>query len=93
MATVFKTVSSFVSNHTIKRMVIDPVSAIRFAAKDPAAEKKEMARFLHNLKKSGCTVLMLDDSSMLLLRPLNTAPQMVSSCPAILRRIARALSR
>jgi KaiC/GvpD/RAD55 family RecA-like ATPase len=92
MATVFKTVSSFVSNHTIKRMVIDPVSAIRFAARDPAAEKKEMARFLHNLKKSGCTVLMLDDSSMLLLRPL-TAPQMVSSCPAILRRVARALSR
>lgn len=63
VATVFKEISSYVSNYKIKRIVIDPVSAIRFSAKDGAMEKKEMSRFMRNLKKLSCTVLMLTESS------------------------------
>lgn len=62
VATVFKEISSYVTNYNVKRLVVDPVSAIRFAAKDACMEKKEMARFMRNLKRLGCTVLVLSES-------------------------------
>ncbi|MBP2029927.1 KaiC/GvpD/RAD55 family RecA-like ATPase [Methanohalophilus levihalophilus] len=62
-ATVFKEIASYVESYDVKRLVIDPVSAIRFAAKDACMKKKEMARFIRNLKRLGCTVMMLTEGN------------------------------
>jgi KaiC/GvpD/RAD55 family RecA-like ATPase len=64
-ATVFKEISAHVTNYNIKRVIIDPLPAIRFIAKDICMEYKEMARFMRNLKRLGCTVLMLSGSDNL----------------------------
>ncbi len=58
---VFKEIASYVSEYDVKRLVIDSVSAIRFTTKDLSLQEKEMSRFIRNLKKLGCTTLLLSE--------------------------------
>ncbi len=58
---VFKEIAAYVSEYDVKRLVIDSVSAIRFTTKDLSLQEKEMSRFIRNLKKLGCTTLILSE--------------------------------
>ncbi|WMW23847.1 ATPase domain-containing protein [Methanolobus sediminis] len=58
---VFKEIAAYVSEYDVKRLVIDSVSAIRFTTRDLSLQEKEMSRFMRNLKKLGCTTLILSE--------------------------------
>ncbi|WP_342303706.1 ATPase domain-containing protein [Methanolobus sp. ZRKC5] len=58
---VFKEIAAYVSEYEVKRLVIDSVSAIRFTSKDLSLQEKEMSRFIRNLKKLGCTTVLLSE--------------------------------
>ena len=58
---VFKEIAAYVSEYNVKRLVIDSVSAIRFTTKDLSLQEKEMSRFMRNLKKLGCTTLIISE--------------------------------
>ncbi|WP_406657536.1 ATPase domain-containing protein [Methanolobus sp. ZRKC2] len=60
-ATVFKEIAAYVTEYGVKRLVIDSVSAIRFTTKDPSLQEKEMSRFIRNLKKLGCTTILISE--------------------------------
>ncbi|MDW7731886.1 MAG: ATPase domain-containing protein [Methanolobus sp.] len=60
-ATVFKEIAAYVAEYSVKRLVIDSVSAIRFTTKDPSLQEKEMSRFIRNLKKLGCTTILISE--------------------------------
>jgi KaiC/GvpD/RAD55 family RecA-like ATPase len=59
--TVFKNVEMLVEQHNIKRLVIDSLSAIRFTTQYPALEERAVSKFIRNLKKLGCTTLLLSE--------------------------------
>ena len=61
-STVFKEIAAHVATNDIKRVVVDPLSSIRFSNQDKCLEKMEMARFLRNLQGLGCTTLLIDDN-------------------------------
>lgn len=63
--TVFKNVETVVKQYSIKRLVIDSLSAIRFTTQNPALEERSIGRFIRSLKNLGCTTLLLSE----LLRP------------------------
>jgi KaiC/GvpD/RAD55 family RecA-like ATPase len=58
---VFKEIAAYVAEYNVKRLVIDSVSAIRFTTRDMSLQEKEMSRFIRNLKKLGCTTLILSE--------------------------------
>ncbi len=58
---VFKEIAAYVGEYEVKRLVIDSVSAIRFTSKDLSLQEKEMSRFIRNLKKLGCTTVLLSE--------------------------------
>lgn len=60
-ATVFKELAAYVAEYNVKRLVIDSMTAIRFATHDPALQEKEMTRFIRNLKKLGCTTMIIGE--------------------------------
>ncbi|AKB84066.1 ATPase domain-containing protein [Methanococcoides methylutens] len=60
-AMVFKEIAAYVQEYNVKRLVIDSVSAIRFTTKDHGSEEKEMGRFIRNLKRIGCTTILLSE--------------------------------
>jgi KaiC/GvpD/RAD55 family RecA-like ATPase len=60
-ATVYKEIACYVAEYGVKRLVIDSVSAIRFTSKDPSLQEKEMSRFIRNLKKLGCTTILISE--------------------------------
>jgi len=60
-ATVYKEIASYVAEYGVKRLVIDSVSAIRFTSKDMSLQEKEMSRFIRNLKKLGCTTILISE--------------------------------
>lgn len=60
-AMVFKELAAYVAEYNVKRLVIDSMSAIRFATQDPALQEKEMTRFIRNLKKLGCTTIIIGE--------------------------------
>jgi KaiC/GvpD/RAD55 family RecA-like ATPase len=59
--TVFKNVETLVKQYSIKRLVIDSLSAIRFTSQHPALEERSVGRFIRNLKNLGCTTLLLSE--------------------------------
>jgi KaiC/GvpD/RAD55 family RecA-like ATPase len=58
---VFKNVETLVKQYSIKRLVIDSLSAIRFTSQHPALEERSIGRFIRNLKNLGCTTLLLSE--------------------------------
>jgi KaiC/GvpD/RAD55 family RecA-like ATPase len=60
-ANVFKEIAAYVAEYDVKRLVIDSVSAIRFTSKDFSLQEKEMSRFIRNLKKLGCTTILISE--------------------------------
>jgi len=60
-AVVFKEIANYVTEYNVKRLVIDSVSAIRFTTHDTSLEEKEMSRFIRNLKRLGCTTILLSE--------------------------------
>ncbi|MCX9080600.1 MAG: ATPase [Candidatus Methanoperedens sp.] len=58
---VFMYIEAAVKQHNIKRLVIDSLSAIRFASMYPAQEEKSIGRFIRNLKTLGCTTILLSE--------------------------------
>lgn len=58
---VFKEIADYVAEYEVKRLVIDSVSAIRFTTRDMSLQEKEMSRFIRNLKKLGCTTILLSE--------------------------------
>lgn len=59
--TVFKEVEKQVKQFGVKRLVIDSLSSIRFTSQDPASEERSVGRFIRNLKKIGCTTILLSE--------------------------------
>lgn len=64
-ADICRKISDEVKRSGIKRLVIDSISAIKFAASTPASENKEVNRFIRNLKNLGCTTILLSEMSEL----------------------------
>jgi KaiC/GvpD/RAD55 family RecA-like ATPase len=60
-AALFAEIEKYVSEHNVKRLVIDSVSAIRFTTSDPSLEEKEINRLIRNLKELGCTTILLSE--------------------------------
>ncbi len=60
-AMVFREIAAYVAEYDVKRLVIDSVSAIRFTTKDMSLQEKEMSRFIRNLKKLGCTTILVSE--------------------------------
>lgn len=60
-AMVFKEIAAYVAEYDVKRLVIDSVSAIRFTTRDLSLQEKEMNRFIRNLKKLGCTTILISE--------------------------------
>jgi len=60
-AMVFREIAAYVSEYDVKRLVIDSVSAIRFTTRDLSLQEKEMSRFIRNLKKLGCTTILISE--------------------------------
>ena len=60
-AMVFREIAAYVAEYDIKRLVIDSVSAIRFTTRDMSLQEKEMSRFIRNLKKLGCTTILISE--------------------------------
>ncbi|MDK2948483.1 RecA-superfamily ATPase, KaiC/GvpD/RAD55 family [Methanolobus vulcani] len=60
-AMVFREIAAYVSEYDVKRLVIDSVSAIRFTTRDMSLQEKEMSRFIRNLKKLGCTTILISE--------------------------------
>jgi KaiC/GvpD/RAD55 family RecA-like ATPase len=60
-AMVFKEIAAYVTEYNVKRLVLDSVSAIRFTTKDISLQEKEMTRFIRNLKKLGCTTILIGE--------------------------------
>ncbi|WP_292470936.1 ATPase domain-containing protein [Methanolobus sp.] len=58
---VFKEIAAYVAEYNVKRLVIDSVSAIRFTTRDMSLQEKEMSRFIRNLKKLGCTTILISE--------------------------------
>lgn len=58
---VFKEIHNYVKQYEIQRLVIDSVSAIRFTTQERSQEEKELSRFMRNLKKLGCTTIILSE--------------------------------
>ncbi|WMW22721.1 ATPase domain-containing protein [Methanolobus mangrovi] len=60
-AMVFREIAAYVAEYNVKRLVIDSVSAIRFTTRDMSLQEKEMSRFIRNLKKLGCTTILISE--------------------------------
>lgn len=58
---VFREIAAYVAEYNVKRLVIDSVSAIRFTTRDMSLQEKEMSRFIRNLKKLGCTTILISE--------------------------------
>ncbi len=58
---VYKEIQNFVKQYEVQRVVIDSVSAIRFTTLERSQEEKEMSRFMRNMKKLGCTTIILSE--------------------------------
>ncbi|WP_340818480.1 ATPase domain-containing protein [Methanolobus sp. WCC4] len=58
---VFREIAAYVAEYNVKRLVIDSVSAIRFTTRDLSLQEKEMSRFIRNLKKLGCTTVLISE--------------------------------
>lgn len=58
---VFKDVEKHVKQSSIKRLVIDSLSSIRFTTQNPASEERSIGRFIRNLKTLGCTTILLSE--------------------------------
>ncbi|MHC1602319.1 MAG: RAD55 family ATPase [Methermicoccaceae archaeon] len=60
---VCKRIKEKVDSSNIQRLVIDSISAIKFIAHPPAYESKEVNRFIRNIKRMGCTTILLSEMS------------------------------
>lgn len=58
---VFKSVETLVKQYSVKRLVIDSLSAVRFTSQQPAFEERSIGRFIRNLKNLGCTTVLLSE--------------------------------
>jgi KaiC/GvpD/RAD55 family RecA-like ATPase len=58
---VFKEVETQVKKLSIKRLVFDSVSSIRFTSQNPASEERSIGRFIRNLKNLGCTTILISE--------------------------------
>lgn len=58
---VFKNVETLIKLYSIKRLVIDSLSSIKFTSKEPAQEERYVARFIRNIKNLGCTTILISD--------------------------------
>jgi KaiC/GvpD/RAD55 family RecA-like ATPase len=59
--TIFEKIEKSVKDNNIERLVIDSLSSIRFSSENIAQEDKEINRFVRNLKKLGCTTILISD--------------------------------
>ena len=58
---VIEKLDGIVKKADVKRLVIDSMMTIRFAATNPSVEEKEMTRFIRSLKELGCTTILLSE--------------------------------
>jgi len=62
-ASVFKEIETYVTQYNVTRLVIDSLSAMRFTKSDRIVEEKEISRFIRQLKRLGCTTVLLSELS------------------------------
>lgn len=60
-STIYVEIANFVNTHSIKRLVIDSMSTLRFSIKDHTAEEAEIGRFIQNLKLLDTTTILLSE--------------------------------
>ncbi len=58
---IYSEIANFVNVHSIKRLVIDPMSALRFSIRDPGLMDSEVGRFIQHLKLLDCTTIILSE--------------------------------
>lgn len=58
---IFEKIEQCVKKNNIERLVIDSLSAIRFSTENFAQTDKEVNRFVRNLKKLGCTTILISE--------------------------------
>ena len=66
----FKKIKSEVEAGDIQRLVLDSINAVKFNTHPYAKAEKEINRFIRNLKKLGCTTILLSEMT-----DLDTYPQ------------------
>jgi KaiC/GvpD/RAD55 family RecA-like ATPase len=60
-STIYAEIVDFVSKHSIKRLVIDSMSTMRFSIEDQASRDMELGRFIQNLSLLDCTTILLSE--------------------------------
>ncbi|MDY6931428.1 MAG: ATPase domain-containing protein [Halobacteriota archaeon] len=58
---VYEKIREYVEKESVKRVVLDSSSAIRFTTDDTARQEKSVSRFIRNLKNLGCTTILLSE--------------------------------
>jgi KaiC/GvpD/RAD55 family RecA-like ATPase len=51
----------FVNRHSIKRLVIDSMSTLRFSINDQTSKDMEIGRFIQNLSLLDCTTILISE--------------------------------
>lgn len=60
-STVYAEILDFVNRHSIKRLVIDSMSTLRFSVNDQTSKDMEIGRFIQNLNQLDCTTILLSE--------------------------------
>ncbi len=60
-STVYAEILDFVNRHSIKRLVIDSMSTLRFGINDQMSKDMEIGRFIQNLSQLDCTTILLSE--------------------------------
>jgi len=60
---LFSKIRDITNLKNIKRVVVDSISAVRFASVDPFYERKQLAEFVRSLESLGCTTILLSELS------------------------------
>ena len=58
---VYAEILDFVNRHSIKRLVIDSMSTLRFSINDQTSKDMEIGRFIQNLSLLDCTTILLSE--------------------------------
>lgn len=60
-STIYREIMNSVHDHSIKQLVIDSMSTLRFSIRDHASKEDEIGRFIQNIKRLDCTTILLSE--------------------------------
>ncbi|HIE30962.1 MAG TPA: ATPase [Methanosarcinales archaeon] len=60
-STIYAKITDLVNRYSIKRLVIDSMSTMRFSIKDHTSKDMEIGRFIQNLSLLDCTTILISE--------------------------------